>query len=85
MMDDWINVQDRLPTNGEAQTDRSNSIDCWCAVKAREGNYWVEHLLWNPFHQCWDDDDGDDVSRFSSRVEYWQLMNIPKPPIAGEK
>ena len=64
--------------------DHADHVHCWCAVKSTRSNtYYVEHLAWNPYHQCWDDDDEDDVSRLDSMVEFWQPLIIPEPPTAS--
>lgn len=75
-MGEWISVKDRLPTSGPEQTDNGPHIHCWCAIDGR----FVEHLAWNPYYQCWDQEDEDDISHRNRSVTHWQIMNIPAPP-----
>jgi hypothetical protein len=79
-MNEWINIQDQLPTSGEPQKDNGPHIHCWCAINDLKEGYFVQHLAWNPYYQCWDSEDEDDVSRFSKRVSYWQLFIVPSAP-----
>jgi len=77
-MSGWISVKEKSPTE---KIDHADHVHCWCAVKRVHSNtYFVEHLAWNPYHQCWDGEDEDDVSQFDSMVWFWQPLDIPEPP-----
>lgn len=80
----WIKVSDRLPSNAPEQTDNGPHIHCWVAIRQMRGGHTVEHLAWNPYYLCWDDEDEDDVSRFDKAVEYWQPLVIPSSPEVKE-
>lgn len=60
----WRSVEDGLPEEGEfVLIETINTI---------------ETAFWNPYHQCWDDPDGDDILYEKDKVIRW--MPIPEPP-----
>jgi hypothetical protein len=69
----WISVNDKLPLK-----DKSNDIECLCF-----DNYHnqVRVLVFNVYHNCWDDESGDDfyTDAIGSRVTHW--MPLPNKPI----
>lgn len=77
-MSEWINIQDRLPTDDNPQ--KGPNIHCWCAIRHSNGNYMLVHLTWNPYYRVWDDDDEDDISKFNKLVKYWQPFIFPELP-----
>lgn len=62
---EWINAKERLPEDGE-----------WVIIVVGEDG--VQTAVWNETHQCWDDDEGDDVEYEKDVVTMW--MSIPEPP-----
>ncbi len=77
-MSPWFSME-TPPTPEPAGENDGPPLHCWCAIKFKSG-YGLTHLLWNPYDCCWDDNDGDDISCFSSQVAYWQPMYIPLLP-----
>lgn len=60
----WRRVEDELPEESEhVLIETINTI---------------ETAFWNPYHQCWDDPDGDDILYEKDKVIRW--MRIPEPP-----
>ena len=64
----WKDPKVELPEDGE-----------WVIVLAGEDG--VQTAVWNEAHQCWDDDEGDDVKYEKDVVTLW--MPIPEPPVKG--
>ena len=64
---DWINVKDRLP----------NKEDFYLV----SSSYGVVVRQFNVFHNCWDDEEGDDywTDAVGGMVTYW--MSLPLPPL----
>ena len=75
-MTNWVKCSERMPTDEPEKENDGDHIHCWCAINGKV----VEHLAWNPYHRCWDDQDEDDVSRHDTRVTHWQPLNMPAPP-----
>lgn len=66
----WKDPKEELPEDRE-----------WVIILAGEDG--VQTAVWNEIHQCWYDDEGDDVKYEKDVVTLW--MPIPKPPLKGEK
>lgn len=64
----WKDPKEELPEDGE-----------WVIILAGEDG--VQTAVWNRTHQCWDDDEGDDVKYEKDVVTLW--MPIPEPPVKG--
>ena len=68
-MNEWTKMNKKRPTEDTA----------YLVV---EGNQ-VCILCWNGFHNCWDDEDGDDYHCDPSGVTDW--MPLPMPPMRSER
>jgi hypothetical protein len=68
---EWIKVSDRLPKN-----DGNSSIYCIVFDK----NIGVIVRPYNEYHECWDDEDGDDfyTEAIGGKITHW--MELPKEP-----
>jgi hypothetical protein len=67
----WTSTKDKFPEKpGKA---RYEQIPC---LVVRKG--WVELLVWNCEHECWDDAEGDDYECDKFAVSHW--MFLPPPP-----
>lgn len=58
----WLNFPECTPEDGEQ------------VVVKRNG--WYELLVYNEYHQCWDDSEGDDYCCDLSEVD--KFLRIPK-------
>lgn len=69
----WISVNDKLPLK-----DKSNDIECLCFD---EYHNQVRVLVFNIYHNCWDDESGDDyyTNAIGGKVTHW--MPLPNKPI----
>lgn len=72
----WISTEERLPEKpGKSHYEH---VDC---LVLKQG--YIEHLMWNCEHLCWDDEAGDDYNCDAMAVSHWMPMsviaNIPKP------
>jgi hypothetical protein len=65
----WISTKDKLPDK-----------DAACLVVRKR---YVEILVWNNTHECWDDSDGDDFCCNLDDVKYWILLS-DLPPIPND-
>ncbi len=65
-MSDWVKSVDRLPNES--------------------GSYYVFYgrdviiRVWNDYHRCWDDEDGDDYFCDPNEISHWMPFELPKPP-----
>ena len=64
---DWIKVEDKLPKS-EKEND---SIPCLVYTKGV-----VVIRVYNMYHKCWDDEDGDDhyTEAVGGRVSHWKPL-----------
>jgi hypothetical protein len=65
---EWISVKDRLP----AEEQLCLCFDDW--------HKQIRCLTFSYFHNCWDDEDGDDyyTDAIGGKVTFW--MPLPEPP-----
>ncbi len=68
---EWINVNDKLPTGGPKESVR-------CVVYDK--NRGIVIRPFNIYHQCWDDEDGDDfyTDAINGNITHW--MSLPDLP-----
>jgi hypothetical protein len=68
---EWVSVKDRLP-----EKDGISSI--YCLVY--ETRYGQRVLPYNEYHECWDQEDGDDFysTAVGGKITHW--MPLPEPP-----
>jgi len=69
---EWIKTSERLPKKSDSLI-HSQTL----CITYRNGN--IEILVFNHYHQCWDDSSGDDFMYHIHEIEYW--MPLPEPPI----
>ena len=73
---EWISIKEKLP-NKNTQYLAYKRYD-W----ERNGNkgsfYQTQILVFNSYHECWDDESGDDYDCGIYQVAFW--MELPNPP-----
>jgi hypothetical protein len=68
----WTRVDESLPKKPSVRD--YEHVGCNVFIP-RHG---VTILMWNCEHECWDDESGDDVSRYNEQVTHWR--ELPKAP-----
>lgn len=59
----WLDFPENVPNDGEPVLIRRKGM----------GNYW-EASVYNEYHQCWDDAEGDDVMYGLEEVDKFMLI-----------
>lgn len=82
---EWFFTKDQLP-----ETEGDKSVSCVCEKRHEYTRndkliiyYSTEVLMYNPYHKCWDDDDGDDYNCDLDQVRRWTYLPLP-PPLPKE-
>lgn len=72
---EWVSVEDRLPSDEE-----STEYLCYDSYHRQK-----RVLVFNPHHQCWDQEDGDDyyTDLIGGKVSHW--MPLPTKPTTKNK
>ena len=72
---EWVSVEDRLPSDEE-----STEYLCYDSYHRQK-----RVLVFNPHHQCWDQEDGDDyyTDLIGGKVSHW--MPLPTNPTTKNK
>ena len=68
---EWISVNNELP-----------SQDGWYLVYCQSGSVV---RVYNTYHECWDDEDGDDVYCDAVHGDVTHWMPLPPPPTSHNK
>jgi hypothetical protein len=68
---EWISVKDGLP-------EKNGNSSIMCLVNDK--SWGVICRPYNEYHQCWDDEDGDDYycDAVNGKITHW--MPLPGPP-----
>ncbi|SOC30524.1 hypothetical protein SAMN05428964_10975 [Thalassospira xiamenensis] len=70
---EWVKSSERLPQNDNPKSD--DHIWCWAYYNGQ-----VELMPFNPYHECWDDNEMDDYRCDAQAVLLWARMEFPRVP-----
>lgn len=73
---EWNLTSDKLHPDGSGKKNQEQIL-CWVVKK---GHRYPELLMWNCYHEIWDDSDGDDSNCSADQVFCWMLVDLPEPP-----